>query len=192
MDIKIQEHITFSDLTANPGTLLVVPEVEIHQGRPDRSILAGICQPDADGPGLARYAMIDFHGGWKSWCLAVEYAIQRATSYQPDTLPKLVTQLETLLGATVPPIKVIEPGIGIYSAQTRYPSDNPWQLKDGGFYTVIDPKRGRHTIIADVRNGVTRISFASADLRTVSETFDPAVVLSAAEWKSLTPLPEKP
>lgn len=190
--MKVCKHITQSDLTANPGEVLVLDTVEIFSGKPDESVLAGIWLPDGDGPGLPQVVMVLYHFGYKSWTFVVEHSKQIATKYEPLTLQDAVATFEKRTGCTLPAIRVIEYGVGVYSAQSRYVTDNPFALVDGGFYQVRDPKRGSRQFVADVRNGHTRITFClNAKGETIpDETYDPAVVLSLADWRSLTRLPE--
>ena len=190
LEIRVLPSFTFSDLTANPGIILVTPEVEVFRGRTDPGILAGVCLPDGDGKGLARVMTIAFHYGRAAWHLMTEHSIQKATEWTPGNLPDLIKQFETLCGVSLPMVKVIEVGVGVYPAQAKYVADNPWAMVDGGFYSVTDPKRGRRTFVADVRNGRALISFLDDSLQTVTETFEPSIALSMADWKSLAPLPE--
>lgn len=197
MQIKTSEKILFSDLAAQPGTIFVVPTVEVFQGKPAHDVLAGICLHDADGPGHPRYLTIEFHRGRHAWHLKTEYSIQRATQWEADILPNLIQRFESLVrfagesawNIKLPTIKVVDFGVGIYAAQGGLECDNPWRIEDGKFYTVRDPKRGERTFAADVRNGRTLIGFVTED--AAMEMFDPLVVLSAHEWRSLSPAPEE-
>lgn len=72
-------------------------------------------------------------------------------------------------------------------AQAAYPmiESNPWRFEDGRFYTVTDLNKGRRTFVADVRNGRVLISFIRDE--AIDGPFEPSVVLSAEDWKSLAP-----
>lgn len=181
--------ITFSDLSVQPGVVLSAQEVEVFQGKPSKDILVGVCLPDADGPALHRYVTIEFHCGRMAWHLKTEHSIQRATNWEIGILPDLIRKFESLVDVTLPEIKIFEIGLGIYSARSRYASENPWQMQNGMFYTVRDPQRGLRTIVADVRNGRTLIAFVPNDDKPICgmETYDPSVVLTEHEWRSLTP-----
>lgn len=189
--MQIKDRVLLDDLRSHPGEVVALKECELHAGRPTgASILAGICQPDADGPGYPRYISVVYHFGRKAWHLHTEFSIQRASSWQPFALAEAVERFESVTGTKLPDIKIIDLGVGIYSARSRYTNDvtDPFALKDGVFYTVRDPKRGSRTLVADVRDGTARISFIDPENPTFMETYDPLVVLSAHEWRSLTPI----
>lgn len=186
--LKVLPSFSFSDMMANPSVILAVPEVEVFRGRATPDILAGVCLPDGDEEGLARLITIEFHNGRASWGLKIEHSIQKANEWTMGNLPHLCKQFEALCGVSLPTVKVIELGVGVYAAQAKYAADNPWAMANGGFYAVTDPKRGRRMFVADVCNGRTLISFVDDQLQTVTEAFEPAVVLSMADWKSLAPL----
>ena len=188
MNIQVVNSLTFSDLHTT-DQVLVRASVQCYCGKPNAGLLVGVRLPEEAHPHLMRYVMIQYHYGRKSWNLMIEHSIQKANEFYPDTLPNVVRHFEQLTGVTLPLIKVIDVGIGIYSAQSRYESDNPFRLEDGKFYTVADRLRGRRAFVADVRHGVTRICFVESD-GGLSETFEPAVVLSESDWLSLKPLPE--
>lgn len=190
MKIETIGKILLADLTASPGNVLVVPEVEVLHGRPSNDVLAGICLPDADGLGNPRYVSIEFHHGRKAWHLKTEYALQQAIRWDVGNLPDLMRKFESLVGVQLPMIKIIEIGVGVYAANSKYEADNPWRLQDGRFYTVHDPKQGQRTFVADVRNGRALISFVTEG--EVSAIFDPSVVLSQHDWRTLSPVDEQP
>jgi len=185
MKIEPISKILLSDLTASPGNVLVVPEVEVFRDNPANDVLAGICLPNADSWGMPRYVTIEFHHGRKAWHLKTEYTIQRATQWEIGILPDVIRMFEGVVGVQLPKIKVIDIGVGICSANDKYASENPWRFEDGMFYTVQDPRRGKRTFAADVRNGRTLISFVTEG--GVSETFEPSVVLTEHDWRTLTP-----
>lgn len=161
--------------------------IELHQGKPvvGTGVIAYLRQSDGDGPGLVRELELSYHLGRKSWMVCIGHSIQKADEQLYGTLRESVALFEKLTECELPDIKVIDLGIGIYSAKTQYQADNPYALRDGMFYAVRNKIGVRKTFVADVENGRTRISFVGANGHP-SETFDPAVVLSAEEWRSLT------
>lgn len=183
-------NITMSEQHATEA-VLVRDQVQLFRGKPQagHSIIASAKLPEESQPGMLRFVTIQYHYGRQSWNLMIEHSIQKQTEMIPDILPNLVQRFEELVGVSLPVIKVIDVGIGIYSAQSRYMSDNPFRLENGKFYTVADRLRGRRTFVVDVRHGTTRISFIESD-GSLSETFEPAVVLTESDWLSLAPLPE--
>jgi len=188
MEIISKGRITFSDLSANRGVVLVQSELELHRDKPEpgHDILAGIWLPDGDGPGLTQVVSIDYHFGNKCWYLKVEHSRNQRNELVPGTLPELISKFEGRFSVKLPVIKVRHLGVGIYPAHTSKVEENPWAFVDGQFYTVQSKDRGRRTVVADVRNGRALISFVRGD--EVSETFEPAIVLSADDWRSLTPI----
>lgn len=187
-DVKVVQKISFSTLAEHPRTVLAVPECEIFQGRPvSGSILAGVCLPEGDGPGFPQYLTVEFHFGRKAWHLKIEHSIQKATEWLIGRLPKVIQQFEEKTGVSLPVIKIIDVAVGVYSAQSRHKSENPWALQDGKRYRVTDLRRGTRTFIVEVRNDRTLIRFCTNEEGCLTESFEPMVVLSAAEWKSLSP-----
>jgi hypothetical protein len=131
------------------------------------------------------------HAG--TWRLVTEYeSAQKATTFE---LGHLADVTEWFAKAAridkFPPLKVIEPGIGVYDAASRYASDNPWALKNGELYEFTRTNGHRQQWMASVRNGRTYVTRADSD-NHMYETFDPAILFSANEWKSMRMVPENP
>ncbi|KVP96962.1 hypothetical protein WJ97_14170 [Burkholderia ubonensis] len=182
-------NITDSDLSANPNQVLVLDTVEIHNRRPNQSVLAGILIVDGDGPGLPRLVKVAFHFGWKSWVCSEEYSIQRATRYVRASLPDAIAAFEAAVGIELPDTRVIELGVGVYGSKTRLAAENPFALEHDSRYQVQCKSSGVRRFVVDVRNGRTLIRFLDSQSNAEpDETYEPAVVLSAEDWRSLTRL----
>lgn len=188
MEITVQPKITFSNLMAHRGVVQVRSEVELCRDVPQSgdSILAGVCFPDGDGPNLPRVMTIEYHHGRKCWHVKVEHSRQQRNELLPGNLPDLIRKFEELASVALPVVKVRHLGVGIYPAHTLQADENPWAFVDGQFYSVQDKSGRRQTFVADVRNGRTLISFVRDG--QVWEPYEPAHVLSAEEWRSLTPI----
>ncbi|KVP17323.1 hypothetical protein [Burkholderia ubonensis] len=182
-------NITDSNLSANPNQVLVLDTLEIHNNRPHRSVLAGMHLADRDGPGLPRLVKVEYHFGWRSWVFSEEYSIQRATQYVRATMPNAIAAFEAAVGVELPDTRVIELGVGVYGSKSRLASENPFALENGSRYQVTCKTSGVRRFVVDVRNGRTLIRFldSQGDAEPY-ETYAPAVVLSAEDWRSLTRL----
>jgi hypothetical protein len=188
MEICVQPKITCSNLMAHQGIVLVRSGVELCRDKPQSGddVLAGVCVPDGDGPKLPRLATIEYHHGRKCWHIKVEHSRQQRNEFLPGNLPDLVRKFEEMFNVTLPAIQVRHLGVGIYPAHSDKVEENPWAFVDGQFYRVRDKARGERTFVADVRDGRTLISFFRDG--EVWEPYDPRHVLSADDWRTLTPL----
>lgn len=190
-NIESVAQLTFSDLLAKPGVVLALPKFKAHAGVPTNTgLIAGVCMPDGDGPGMPKIVMIDFHRGNKSWCLVIEHSIQKRNEYRAGILPEIVQYFEAEVGVELPAIKVIDYGTGIYPASCRFQSENPWAFRDGSTYKVTDKHGHERTLIANVKNGRTLITYLD-ESHPIAGPFDPAVVFGFPEWETLTQVAAK-
>lgn len=181
--------VTDSELGSHPAQVLMLDTLEIQRDGPVQKILAGVSLPDGDGPGLARLVKVEYHYGWKSWVLSIEHSAQIATRYERKPLPDAIAAFEAIVGVEIPDLRVIEYGVGVYGAQTRYAARNPFALVNGLRYQVQSKARGIRQFEVEVRDGRTFIAFLDAVGGPVhDETFEPAVVLSMDDWRSLIEL----
>ncbi|ABO59698.1 hypothetical protein LA345_40835 (plasmid) [Burkholderia vietnamiensis] len=182
MQMLVQERVTDSDMASAPSTLFVVREVEIARMAPNRSRIAGIRLPGA-------IVSIDYHFGWKSWTLRTEPFEQRATDYVRYTLPQAVAAFEKLVGLHLPDIRVIEYGVGLYSAASSTISENPWALRDGGTYEVRHPSNGCKRYSAKIRHDRCMVVPLARNGEPITDAeFDPRL-WTIEEWKSLRECP---
>lgn len=190
-NIESVAKLTFSDLLAKPGVVLALHEFKASRGVPtENGLVAGVCVPDGDGPGMLRVVMIDYHRGNGTWCLVIEHSIQKRNEYRAGTLPEVVQYFEAEIGVGLPAIKVIDYGTGIYPASCRFQSENPWAFRDGSTYKVTDKRGHERTLIADVKNGRTLITYLD-ESSPLAGPFEPAVVFGFSEWETLTQVAAK-
>lgn len=191
MNIVQMEKIDFWDLRKEDrGTVYVVDNVTLDRGRPDKFVIAACLVPSPiDRVGAMKSVTV--HGNPGAWALATEYeTAQKATSYQYGTLAEVLERFAEAAGVeALPPIKFIEPGVGVYDGTKRYISENPWAMKDGEVYEFTRSNGQRQQWMADIRDGFTRVIHIDQAEPTY-ESFDPRVLFKADEWKTMRIAPE--
>ncbi|MNG45877.1 hypothetical protein D3C79_37180 [compost metagenome] len=179
--------VCHGDLTAQTihsagqeGTVFVVDEVLIERRKPIRQILA--IANVGEGQEKAQISVV-YHMGFESWCLCTDfYTKQKAIHYNRLSLPAAIAEFEVLVGVQLPNIKVIEAGIGIYSATNTNPSNNPFALVAGKTYSVCDKGSKRLVFKAAIKHN--RIVLLIEDDGAVLD-YDPAFLLTLSQWQSL-------
>jgi hypothetical protein len=191
MQISPRDHLIPSDVFLASGETLVVRSVLIGawpRREPNLPLVAGarlfIGDPDKEC-----CLSVIYHFGRSAWHLQTEYVHkQMATRYEADTLAGALLTFERRVGVTLPPIKVMEPGVGIYVAQGGE-CTNPWALQDGMLYSVTDKKGKVNRYLAKVNSeGVTRVASMREDGPDLLDTEDPRKFFTTEQWMSLTPI----
>lgn len=123
---------------------------------------------------------VEFHQGRGCYTFADE-SLPLSQQYHFGTLRDCILMFEDALKVTLPPIKVIWPGHGVWEAHLKYSdsAENPWRLEPGKTYEVTSPKRGTHLYVA-VEGGLVYRSEAPH-----TETYDPKLIWTVDEWRSM-------
>jgi hypothetical protein len=183
------DKITFGDLHANIGTALVLRKLEISfDGRPEQTILAGVGQKNQDS---SCWTQIRYHYGRGTWQLLHEKASEfssPATMVREGLLPDLIDAFEKRLGVTLPETHVIHLGVGLYSSKDRNLTENPFAMKNGETYRVVNKRGVARNFKAQVINNSIQIAVVSAHDELL-EFFEPRYILSREEWLSLKHVP---
>lgn len=192
-EILIKSPIISRDIYDAKDIVYVVPSVVIspHNGATP-NVIAGACIDSQIDPNGVCISII-FHQGRKSWCISREYkSIQKATSYDIDYLPNVIEKFEALVGMKLPEIQVIEHGVGVYPAASRYVDSmpNPWKLVESEQYQVELRGEIRQFIVKMSTGSISRIAFISESNPGLHETFDPMHVFTQSAWESLVKSPK--
>lgn len=162
------------------GTVFVENEVLIERRKPIRQILA--IANVGEGNEKAQVSVV-YHMGLDSWCLCTDfYTKQKAIDYRRMSLPAAIAEFEVLVGVQLPNIKVIEAGVGIYSATSTNPSDNPFALVAGKTYSVCDKGSKRLVFKAALKHDRIIILI---EVDGSALDYDPAFLLTLSQWQSL-------
>lgn len=186
---------------AVPGAmkrLVTIPDI----GRPNQPAgegytpLAGYCMAVGMGadlpPGLDYHAVeLKYHGGREQWM--VENERHSNTRILPrdqrfGALSEMMAAFEELTGLELPEAVIHQFGVGILRCTSKgeaWDAENPYELKEGEFYTVTH--RGETATIQAIEvMGVVYIAFYDSESHCVGpQTFNPRDELDSGGWKSL-------
>jgi hypothetical protein len=168
----IDERDQFTQGDLQPGTILCMANILYEQG------LTVAATKDASGAVIS----VGYHVGRASYVFCDE---RRPLSQQYDfgTLHQSIERFESALGVTLPKIKVIWPGYGVWEAHQKYTSDtadNPWRLQAGRQYEVTYARSGKTgRYLANEDGTVTNVN-ATSNLRAL-----PKDIWGHVEWLSL-------
>ncbi|MFM0140690.1 hypothetical protein [Caballeronia grimmiae] len=124
-----------------------------------KSVLAGVCLPNGDGPILPGVVTIEYRYRCDCWHLQVEHSINQRNELIHGLLPELIPQFEEMLNVKLPVVKTCHLGVGIYPAHSGEVEENPCALVDGQHYRVQDKKYGWRNFVAEIQNGRALTSF---------------------------------
>jgi len=167
--------------------VFVADEVLIHPGakHPSRTVIA--MANVGQGDDIAMVSVF-YHVGFKSWTLCTEYHVkQKATHYERMPLPVAIAEFERVVGVSLPQIKMIHHGVGIYSATTTHQGNNPFALVAGKNYVLVSNRSQPNSGIRKrlkVENKHDRIVMIDLDGEQ-DGYFDPVQMFSLHDWQDL-------
>lgn len=182
--IHVQEKITGSDLHAHEGEVLVVPKIVYRIGVPESDIVAGLKVADASARDGFQYLTIQYHNGRRSWMFCDEWAKTPNMRHQMTSLENAIELFERKTGANLPPITVVDPGVGVWIASKPREVANPYSLDAGKRYRCYNPdKRLKEFTAINTENGIKLVNIKGSD--DPSEQRDPRLYLNSWNWENI-------
>lgn len=182
--IQVQEKITWSDLHAHEGEVLVVPKIVYRVGVPESDIVAGLKVADASAQDGFQYFTIQYHNGRRSWMFCDEWAKTPNMRHQMTSLEDAIELFEEKTGANLPPITVVDPGVGVWIASKPREVANPYILDAGKRYRCYNPdKRLKEFTAIHTENGIKLVNIKGSD--DPSEQRDPRLYLNSWNWENI-------
>lgn len=181
---QVQEKITWSDLHAHEGAALVAPKVIYRVGVPESDIVAGLKVKDSSAQDGFQYFTIQYHNGRRSWMFCDEWANTPNMRHQMTSLEDAVARFEEKTGVNLPPITVIDPGVGVWIASNPNEKTNPWKLEAGKQYRCYNPdKRLKEFTVVNTDNGLKLTNIQGSD--DPFEERDPRLYLNSWNWENI-------
>ena len=182
--IQVKEKIAWSDLHAHEGEVLVAPKVIYRVGVPESDIVAGLKVKDSSAQDGFQYFTIQYHNGRRSWMFCDEWAKTPNMRHQMTSLSDAIQRFESKTGIEIPPITVIDPGVGVWIASNPNEKTNPWKLEAGKQYRCYNPdKRLKEFTVVNTDNGLKLTNIQGSD--DPFEERDPRLYLNSWNWENI-------